>query len=403
MTRAATLPAVELLQPQHLQPRMIDWPKIKLGDILLRSTEAAVIDLDTDYHEVTIRLWGKGIVSRGKVRGSDVGTVRRVVRTNQLILSKIDARSGAIGLVPPELDGAIVSNDFPSFEFRDVNQCDPQFMAWLVRSTYFINLCKSASEGTTNRVRIKEDRFLNQEIGLPQLPKQQAIVAHFDTLAEKVRQINEHLDAIEADAERLLAVSFKDAIKAAPRQTMSEIAPLIRRSEEIVLEGNYPELGIRSFGKGTFHKPPLTGAEVGTKRLFRIEQGDLLFSNVFAWEGAIAIARENDAERFGSHRFISCLVNKEITSTEFLCYFFLTEEGMAMIREASPGGAGRNRTLGLAKLMAIQVPVPDLAIQSSFVKLQTKVIALKAKHAAIRAANQILVPATLERVFAETV
>ena len=381
---------------------MSRWVKVALGDVLLRSSEAAVIDLDTDYHEVTIRLWGKGIISRGKVRGSDVGTVRRVVRANQLILSKIDARSGAIGLVPPELDGAIVSNDFPSFEFRDVNQCDPAFMGWLVRSALFIDLCKAASEGTTNRVRIKEDRFLNQKIDLPPLPEQQAIVAQLDALADKVRQINEHLDAIEADAEHLLALRFRDAISNAPLQPMASVAPLVRREKEIILDGNYLELGIRSFGKGTFHKPPLTGAEVGTKRLFRIEPGDLLFSNVFAWEGAIAIARENDAGRVGSHRFISCVANQNISNAEFLRYFFLTEAGMTKIGDASPGGAGRNRTLGLEKLMAIEVPVPPLIIQRSFGALQAKVSELKAKHTAIREANQALVPATLERVFAET-
>jgi type I restriction enzyme S subunit len=62
--------------------------------------------------------------------------------------------------VPIELDGAIVSNDFPSFEFRDLGRCDPAFMGWLVRSAPFVELCRAASEGTTNRVRIKEDRFL---------------------------------------------------------------------------------------------------------------------------------------------------------------------------------------------------------------------------------------------------
>lgn len=72
------------------------------------------------------------------------------------------AESG-IGMVPPELDGAIVSNDFPSFSFNDLEQCDPAFMGWLVRSTPFVELCKAASEGTTNRVRIKEERFLSQQ------------------------------------------------------------------------------------------------------------------------------------------------------------------------------------------------------------------------------------------------
>jgi type I restriction enzyme S subunit len=376
------------------------WPKVALGELLRRSDETTVIDPAAEYHEVTIKLWGKGVISRGKVSGSDVVSARRVVRANQLIMSKIDARNGAIGLVPPELDGAIVSNDFPSFEFRDPGQCDAAFMGWLVRSTPFVELCKAASEGTTNRVRIKEDRFLDQRIALPPLTEQQALVARLDALAEKTRQLEAHLDAVERDAEHLLALRFRDAITGAPLRPMAVVAPLVRREQSIDLNGSYPELGIRAFGKGTFHKPPLSGGDVGTKRLYRIEPGDLLFSNVFAWEGAIAIAQPDDAGRFGSHRFITCQANAELTTAEFLRYYFLTDDGMLKIGEASPGGAGRNRTLGLEKLMAIEVPAPSLAAQQTFDRLQAEIAALKAKHTAIRAANATLLPATLERVFA---
>lgn len=377
------------------------WPKVALGDVLRRSNEPAVCMPDVEYDEVTIRLWGKGVISRGKVHGADITTPRRVVRANQLILSKIDARNGAIGLVPQELDGAIVSNDFPSFEFADHRQIDPAFMGWMVRSRHFVDLCKAASEGTTNRVRIKEDRFLAQQIVLPPLAEQQAIVSRLDTLADKARQVNERLDAIERDADQLLAVRFRDAIAGAPMRPMAEVAPLVRREVAIELEGSYPELGIRSFGKGTFHKPPLSGADVGTKRLFRIEPGDLLFSNVFAWEGAIAVAQPEDAGRYGSHRFITCRVDPEVTSPEFLRYYFLTDAGLEKIGEASPGGAGRNRTLGLEKLMAIEVPIPPLATQRSFDALQAKVAELKARHATIRQANEALIPAMLERIFSE--
>ncbi len=375
------------------------WSKVTLGELLKRSNEPATLDPAAEYHEVTIKLWGKGVISRGKVRGSDVSTARRVVRANQLILSKIDARNGAIGLVPDELDGAIVSNDFPSFEFCGAHKCDPAFMGWLVRSTPFVELCKAASEGTTNRVRIKEERFLEKKIALPSLAEQQTIAARLDALAERTRQIEVHLDAVERDAEHLLALRFRDAIDSAPLRAMAELAPLVRREQSIDLNGSYPELGIRSFGKGTFHKPPLSGSEVGTKRLYRIEPGDLLFSNVFAWEGAISIAKAEDAGRFGSHRFITCLANPEMTSAEFLLYYFLSDAGMLKIGEASPGGAGRNRTLGLEKLMAIEVPMPPLAIQQSFNRLQAEVAALKAKHAAIRESNAALLPATLERLF----
>jgi type I restriction enzyme S subunit len=375
------------------------WPKVALGELLQRSDEPAVIDPAAYYHEVTIKLWGKGVISRGKVSGGDVVSVRRFVRTNQLIMSKIDARNGAIGLVPPELDGAIVSNDFPSFEFRDPDQCNAAFIGWLVRSSHFVDLCKAASEGTTNRVRIKEDRFLDQQIALPPLAEQQALVVSLNALAEKARQVEAHLDAVERDAEHLLALRFRDAIADAPVRPMAEVAPLIRREQSIDLNGSYPELGIRSFGKGTFHKPPLSGGDVGTKRLYRIEPGDLLFSNVFAWEGAIAIAQPEDAGRFGSHRFITCQADLELTTAAFLRYYFLTDEGMLKIGEASPGGAGRNRTLGLDKLMAIDVPAPPMSTQQAFDRLQAEVATLKAKHAAIREANAALMPATLERIF----
>jgi len=378
---------------------MTTWPKVALGELLQRSNESAVLEPAAEYHEVTIRLWGKGIVSRGKVRGSDVVSNRRVVRANQLIMSKIDARSGAIGLVPKELDGAIVSNDFPSFEFRDPDRCEAAFMGWLVRSSSFVDLCKAASEGTTNRVRIKEDRFLDQQIALPPLAEQQTLVTRLDALSEKIRQVDAHLDAVERSAERLLAKRFRDIVADAPLLPMAELAPLVRREQSIALDGSYPELGIRSFGKGTFHKPPLSGSEVGTKRLYRIEPGDLLFSNVFAWEGAIAIAQPEDAGRFGSHRFITCLANAKLTTAEFLRYYFLTDEGILKIGEASPGGAGRNRTLGLEKLMTIAVPAPRLDMQRTFDHLQADISALKAKHKTIRAANAALLPATLERVF----
>lgn len=375
------------------------WPTVALGDLLSRSTETADIAPDAEYHEVTIKLWGKGVVSRGKVRGSDVVSVRRAVRANQLILSKIDARNGAIGMVPPELDGAIVSNDFPSFDFRDVRRCDPAFMGWLVRSTPFVALCKAASEGTTNRVRIKEDRFLAKQIALPPLAEQQALVARLDALAEKTRQLEAHLDAAERDAEHLLALRFRDAIADAPMRPMAEVAPLVRREVAIDPQASYTELGVRSFYKGTFHRRTVAGSEFTWQKMFRVEEGDLIFSNIMAWEQAIALAKPEDHGCVGNHRMLTCVADQAKAVPGFLAYYFMTDEGFAKVYAASPGTAARNRTLIATNLEAIEVPVPPLPIQQSFDRLQAEVTALKAKHATIRHANAALLPATLERVF----
>lgn len=381
---------------------MRQWPKIALGDVLCRSSEPAICAPDAEYDEVTIRLWGKGVISRGKVRGADVTTPRRMVRANQLILSKIDARNGAIGLVPQELDGAIVSNDFPSFDFVDRQQLDPEFMGWMVRSRHFVELCKAASEGTTNRVRIKEDRFLAQEIPLPPLPEQQAIVSRLDTLADKVRQVNEHLDAIERDADRLLAVCFRDAISNELMRPMAEVAPAVRRSVTIDIDKRYREVGARSFGKGLFVKPDFEGADATWQKPVWINAGDVVLSNIKAWEGAIAVAEAEHDGCIASHRYITCVPNPNMLAAGFLTYFLLSPEGLEQIGLASPGTADRNRTLSLRNLGKIEVPLPPIAAQRTFDALQAMVAALKARHATIRQANDALIPATLERVFGAT-
>jgi type I restriction enzyme S subunit len=376
------------------------WRKLKIGDVLGRVKDDVQVDDFTTYSRVTIRMAGKGVALRDRVVGSEIGTKRQfIARAGQFILSKIDARNGAFGVLPEECDNAIVTGNFWVFDV-DHARLDSGFFNYLSKSPEFVVACVAASDGTTNRRYLQEDAFLRMSVPVPDLTEQQNIVARLDALAEKTREVEAHLDAVERDAEHLLALRFRDVIADAPLRLMAEVAPLVRREQSIALDGSYPELGIRSFGKGTFHKPPLTGSEVGTKRLYRIEPGDLLFSNVFAWEGAIAIAKPTDAGRFGSHRFITCQANPELTTAEFLRYYFLTDEGMLRIGEASPGGAGRNRTLGLEKLMAIEVPMPPLAVQQTFNCLYVEIGTLKVKHAAIRHANAALIPATLERVFA---
>ena len=334
------------------------WPLVGLGELLSRSDETTAVYPDVEYREITIKLWGKGVVPRGRISGAELaGTRRFVARSGQFILSRIDARNGAIGLVPPELDGALVSNDFPTFAI-DKTRVNERFLGWMTRALGFVEMCRQASEGTTNRVRLQEDRFLALEIRLPPLLEQQRLAIWIDAVSTELSRIRALRSEQKVQVRSLLAGSFHRITRDAPRIPMREVAPLVRRPVKVEVDKSYAELGIRSFGKGTFRKPRITGLELGNKRIFKIEPGDLVFNNVFAWEGAIAVARPEDKGRVGSHRFITCVTNPEVTTSRFLCFYFLTEEGLANIQAASPGGALRNRTLGLEALADIEVPLP---------------------------------------------
>jgi type I restriction enzyme S subunit len=139
--------------------------------------------------------------------------------------------------------------------------------------------------------------------------------------------------------------------------------------------------------------------EVGTKKLYRIEPGDLVFNNVFAWEGAVAVARPKDAGRVGSHRFITCVPQRETATARFLRFYFLTEEGLAKVGEASPGGAGRNRTLGLQALGEIQVPVIPFQKQVWFDDLQSRMDEVAEARTRSELELDALLPSILDRAF----
>ncbi|TAN08823.1 MAG: restriction endonuclease subunit S [Rhodanobacteraceae bacterium] len=381
---------------------MSEWPCVPLGELVTQVDRGEAVVPDGEYRLLGVRLEGNGAFHRETVAGTETSASRlHRVEAGDFIYSRLFAWRGAFGLIGSDLHGCYVSNEFPLFHV-DNTRLDTAFLnRWFQLPATWQRVEEDCTGSTpTTRNRFKERFFLRLEIPLPSLNEQHAITAYLDALADKTRQLTAHLGAIEADADRLLAQQFQQTIAGATYRPMAEVAPLVRRVVPIDPEASYPELGIRSFGKGTFHKPAISGLEVGTKRLFRIEAGDLLFSNVFAWEGAIAIASADDHGRFGSHRFMTCVVNPGFAHTEFVHYYLLSPEGLEKIRAASPGGAGRNRTLGVEKLAATEIPIPPLVAQQAFVTLQSTIAALKARHAALREASAVLIPATLERLFA---
>lgn len=371
------------------------WPRVKLGDVLTPVRRDDVPTAGTLYRQIGVRLWGEGAYERESIDGSQTKYAKLFqAKTDDVIVNKIWARNGSVAVVDASLDGTWGSAEFPMFE-SDVKVLSPRWMHWVTKAPWFWKACDEQAQGTSGKNRIKSRQFLGIEISLPPTDVQRRIVARIDAVQQHLQHVTTLRSSIDHDIASLLAARFQETLQHAEWRPMREVAPIVRRDTVIDHQTSYAELGIRSFGKGTFHKPALGGIELGSKRVFRIEPGDLLFSNVFAWEGAIAVATPADAGRVGSHRFISCVSRDGLVMADYLRYYFLTDEGMTKIRDASPGGAGRNRTLGLAKLLAVTVPVPRIEVQRRFVALQLELVCLDKARREETSLSEAVVPALI--------
>lgn len=155
------------------------FPLVPLSKVLKRVKEPVVIEDGTLYKRITVRLYGQGVLQRDELIGKEIGTKRQfLAHAGQLIISRIDARNGAFGIVPPELEGAIVTNDFWLFKVQDAL---PEFLMLVLSSELFQKYWQTQSSGTTNRQRVAEDSFLASRIALPDIEVQKKLVETYLT------------------------------------------------------------------------------------------------------------------------------------------------------------------------------------------------------------------------------
>ena len=175
----------------------IRYRLVPIGSFLSRNRNVIQLDDNTLYTQITLKTNGGGVVERGKKKGADIGTKKQtVVKVGQFVLSKIDARNGAFGVIPKELDGAIVTNDFPVFDI-DNDIINPMFLLLVTTTKAFVNFAQSCSSGTTNRQRVDFTKFLQQKVPLPTIQEQESIVSEYNAKILEANNMEQEAIAIE--------------------------------------------------------------------------------------------------------------------------------------------------------------------------------------------------------------
>ncbi len=342
-----------------------------VGDLLNKSQNWLEPKPDETYKQITVRLWGKGLVLRAEVAGSQIAAARQLqVKAGQFLLSRIDARHGACGLVPASLDGALVSNDFPCFDI-DSKIVLPAYFAWYARTENFIALCRQASEGSTNRVRLKENEFLRMPVHLPPLDEQQRIVAKLDKVAGLVEEAKSLQNSVKDEQKTLLInMAHRPDLSASEKKELGwrevklkEILTEAAEPYEIDPETSYPNLGIYSFARGTFSKPPIDGASTSAKMLYRVRQGQFIYSRLFAFEGAYTIVPTELDGRFVSNEFPSFDIDAQAATPEFLAAFFMNPYVWTDLQVGSLGLGSRRQRVNQKHLVEYAIWLPPLAWQ----------------------------------------
>ena len=172
-------------------PYKSKYTLVPLSTLLTTSGERVEIDRKRTYQQLNLKYYGGGVVARNNVpaKGKDIKTRKQIqVKAGHFMFSKIDARYGAFGIVPKELDGSVVTAEFPVFVVNE-GKIIPEFLLLVMTSEEMTGYIKSLAQGSTNRRRLDVATFLEIQVPLPSMNEQKKMMAEYAEMQKKVERI----------------------------------------------------------------------------------------------------------------------------------------------------------------------------------------------------------------------
>jgi len=378
-----------------------------LRDVMKPRREAVVVNgTFGDWAPITVHLDGEISV---RDRSAPYKGAMFAVYPGDIVFSKIDARSGAIGMLPASIPKGVVTPEFPVF-VADPAKLDAGFVQRILRTGGFLKALRSKATGTSGRKRISPEAFLDLRIPLPDLAEQQAIVAAYDAVLKAAAAKEMAADAAEAKA----MADFEAALGFAPPVPLPDkpifvasFKDLDRWSHEGVLRGvlkltdpvpAFPMSLLGTVGKvsyglqkypgnrpGLHARPYLRVANVQRNRLdlqiiktinvpdddmqkYRLEDGDLLLceGNSADLVGRGAIWRNEIADCVHQNHVLRVRLDQSKVTPEFALSVINSSYGQAYFRTKA------KQTTNLASINSKEVasfplPLPPLPDQITMI------------------------------------
>lgn len=356
---------------------------------------------------------------------------------NDVVYSKIDARNGAIGIVPESMPRVVFSSEYPIYAV-DGKAALPEYVKLLFRMDSFRTRINSLISGASGRKRVEPSTLESIEVPLPPLDTQRAIVAHWREAQEKVAASAKTSEEQDADIEvRLLEClgikvqrgQLKQKVIAVTWQNLGRWSVGFHQHRLLAAnpnDGAYPvsqlsDIAFVTYGiqkapsnrPGTHPHPYLRVANVQRGALdletikyinvppedfqrFKLFSGDLLVceGNSADLVGRPAIWNEEIHNCVHQNHLLRVRVNREVVIPEFLLHWMSLPPARSHFRSRAKATTNLS-SINSVDLRELPVSLPPIAIQK---KLVAEVTAARKRIAAERAAAAKLAADTAREV-----
>ena len=342
------------------------WEQRKLSDLAIFNPKAELPDI-FEYVDLESVVGTEMLSHRTESKRTAPSRAQRLAQTGDLFYQTVRPYQKNNYLFEKPDKHYVFSTGYA--QMRPV--VDGRFLLCLVQNDGFVKVVLDNCTGTSYPA-INSNDLAEIEVYSPGNPQEQKQIGDFfkeidtlitlhqrkcDALAKAKTFYLQNLFPQEGEKEPKLRLDgFTGAWKEFKCEDIFDrVGKLVEKETGVV----YREIGIRSHGKGLFYKDTISGEELGNKRVYWIEPDCFIVNIVFAWERAVAKTTMNEIGMIASHRFPMYKPKAGIADLEFITKFFITNKGKEILELASPGGAGRNKTLGQKEFAESKLWLPS--------------------------------------------
>lgn len=371
----------------------VQW--VPIGSVLRRRLEAVMVEPDERYSTFGVRNNFRGAFDAGDLLGADTKyKVLYRARAGDLVYLKLGAWERAFAMIPEELDQHVASSEFVLYE-PDVQRIDPRFLSHLMAWPALLDGIGGESKGTNvRRRRLSPDVFEAARIPLPDLPTQRSIASRLEIVSTAVATSPPvRHDRVSALRESLMEHS------AAAGVPLGEILKFSDAEVRVEPDHVYPFAGVLGGGRGVLLRGSRFGRETSYTKLRRITSGQLVYSRLKAFEGAITIVPDVAEGRFVSSEFPTFDPVLSRVDAVWLGNLCRSSKFHALLSDRSQGIGARRERLSVKDFLRIEVPLPDLDVQRRMAKELDQISRVELLHAQRQHLLDSLLPAARNEEF----
>ncbi len=389
---------------------MAEFRMARFGEFLTERKEYFTIDDMARYKRARVHLHWKGIVLRDEINGNEIKTKKQqAARIGELLVAEIDAKVGGIGIVPAELDGAIVSSHYFLFKINE-KICSREWLDWYVRSGWLEDQVNA--QGSTNYAAIRPSHVLEYEIPLPPLTEQRRIVARLEALSARIEAARRLRQEAGEEAKALLESAvgkvFSD-INGVNTQPLKNLTTKIgsgstpKGGRETYLDEGIPFIRSMNVRMRYFQLDDIAYIDETTHESMsgtKLKTNDVLLNITGASIGRVACMPEYLGEA-NVNQHVAIIRPVEALDHKFLMYWLSQPEIQKYINDEQKGATRQGFTK--YQIENLNVPVPPLDEQRRIVAhldaVQAKVDELRRLQSETREKLSALIPSVLDRAF----